>query len=221
MTDTTPPTGPLSGSETVSGDGRLRIAVIGASGDIGRTVTADLGVRHDIITVGRTSGDVIADLTDRASIEAMYAAIGPLDAVVCTAGNVHFGPLPDFTGDQMMFGLTHKLMAQVNLVLAGLDAVADNGSFTLTSGILNRDPVRAGIGAATANGALDAFVFAGAIEMPRGIRINGVSPGLLDVSASRYGAFFPGHIPVSSERVAAAYRKSVEGAQTGQVFIVD
>ncbi len=81
-------------------------------------------------------------------------------------------------------------MGQVNLVLKGLDYVSDGGSFTLTSGVLERDPILMGAGAATANGALVGFVVGSAIEMPRGIRINVVSPGMLEVSEERYGSFF-------------------------------
>ncbi|GHE04122.1 hypothetical protein U879_01655 [Defluviimonas sp. 20V17] len=115
-----------------------------------------------------------------------------------------------------MLGLRQKVMGQVNLVLAGLDMISDAGSFTLTSGVLDR----AGTNAATANGALAGFVKSAAIEMPRGLRINVVSPRLLDVSAPRYGALFPGHKPVSSDDVGLAYAKCVEGALTGQVVIV-
>ena len=119
-----------------------------------------------------------------------------------------------------MLGLRDKAMGQINLVLAGLDTVNDKGSFTLTSGVLNRKPIRMGAGAAAANGALDGFALAAAIEMPRGLRINVVSPGLLDVSVPRYGAWFPDHVPVASARVGKAYAESVEGALNGQVITV-
>ena len=114
-----------------------------------------------------------------------------------------------------------ELAAGVNVVLAGIDYVNDGGSFTLTSGVLDRDPIRSGTGAATANGALGGFVVGAAIEMPRCLRINVVSPGLLQASAKKYEGFFPGHEAVSSERVGLAYAKSVEGAITGQVIIVE
>jgi NAD(P)-dependent dehydrogenase (short-subunit alcohol dehydrogenase family) len=151
----------------------------------------------------------------------MYRTCGTVDAVISTAGSVHFGPLTDFTHDQFTLGLTNKVMGQVNLVLVGLDFVSDGGSFTLTSGVLDRDPIRQGTGAATANGALGGFVTGAAIEMPRGLRINAVSPGLLDVSKPRYGAFFLGHETVPSDRVGRAYAKSVEGALTGKVIVVE
>jgi NAD(P)-dependent dehydrogenase (short-subunit alcohol dehydrogenase family) len=198
----------------------MKVIVIGAEGDIGRTVCDELSARHDIIKVGRTSGEVHADISDRASIDAMYRKIGKVGAVVSATGSVHFGALSEFTEDQFMLGLTNKVMGQINVVLAGLSYVEDGGSFTLTSGVLDRDPIKMGVGAATANGALGGFVVGAAIEMPRGLRVNVVSPGMLEVSASRYGSWFPGHVPVSSKHVGLAYAKSVEGAITGKVIIV-
>ena len=199
----------------------MKIILIGASGDIGKAAFSELSPRHEIITVGRSSGDIQADLADRDSIVSMYKQTGKVDAVISTAGNVHFGPLSEFTEEQFMLGLTDKVMGQVNVVLEGLEYVNDNGSFTLTTGILNRDPIRMGAGAATANGAIDGFVVGSAIEMPRGVRINVVSPGLLDVSEKRYGSFFPGYERVAAERVGLAYTKSVEGPSTGQIIIVE
>ncbi|MEP3114526.1 short chain dehydrogenase [Nisaea sp.] len=199
----------------------MKIIVVGAAGDIGKAVCEELGRCHDLVRVGRSRGDIRVDISDRASIDEMYARVGPVDAVVSTAGDVHFGPLEDHTDETFMLGLGQKVMGQINLVLAGFNSVGPGGSFTLTSGVLDRDPIRMGAGAATANGALGGFVVGAAIEMPRQQRINVVSPGLLEVSVPRYGKWFPGHDPVSSERVGRAYAKSVEGAITGQVIIVE
>ncbi len=199
----------------------MKVVIVGAAGDVGKAVCEELGGRHDLIRVGRSSGDIQVDISDRSSIDEMYKRVGPVDAVISAAGDVHFGPLEDHTEETLMLGLKQKVMGQINLVLAGLHAVAEGGSFTLTSGVLDRDPIRLGVGAATANGALGGFVVGSAIEMPRRQRINVVSPGLLDVSVPQYGKWFPGHDPVSSVRVGRAYAKSVEGAITGQVIIVE
>lgn len=198
----------------------MKILLIGASGDIGTIVREELSARHQVITVGRNSGDLNADIADRASIEKMYADCGDVDAVVSTVGSVHFGPLHDYTHETFMLGLSNKVMGQVNLVLVGLNHVTEGGSFTLTSGVLDRDPVHHGTGAATANGALAGFVKGAAIELDKARRINVVSPGLFEVSEGRYGSMFPGHEPVTSRRVALAYVKSVEGPGTGEVIIV-
>jgi len=198
----------------------MKILLVGASGDIGTIVHDELSARHEVVPVGRNSGDIQADIGDRASIEAMYREVGEVDAVVSTVGSAHFGPLHECTHDQFMLGLTNKVMGQDNLVLVGHNHVRDGGSITLTSGILDRDPVRQGTNSATANGALAGFVKGAALEMDKERRINVVSPGLLEVSVGRYGALFPGHEPVSSRRVALGYVKAVEGPGTGEVIIV-
>ncbi|MCK7615751.1 short chain dehydrogenase [Roseibium sediminicola] len=199
----------------------MKIIVVGAAGDVGQAACKELGDRHEIITVGRSSGDHRVDMADIHAVKALFDEIGDFDAVISCAGDATFAPLSELNQETFMVGLRHKVMGQVNLVLAGLEAIADGGSFTLTSGVLDRDPIRMGTSAATANGALAGFVKSAAIEMPRGLRINVVSPGMLDVSASRYGKWFHGHKPVLSQDVGLTYAKCVEGALTGQVVIVE
>ena len=196
----------------------MKILVVGASGIIGRAVVAELGARHDIVTAGRSTGDVRIDITDAGSIRAAYAKLGTIDAVVSTAGKVKFAPLADMDDAAYQIGLRDKLMGQVNLVLLGRDHVADGGSFTLTTGVLDSDPIRMGSSASMVNGAVNAFVMAAAIEMPRGQRINVVSPGVITEAMKSYAPFFRGHEPVPAARAALGYAKSVEGAQTGQIY---
>lgn len=198
----------------------MKIVIIGATGAVGNAACGELGMRHELIKVGRSSGDIHADITDGDSIDAMYRVAGKVDAVVCASGHAHFGPLVELTEEQFMVGLTDKVMGQVNVVLRGLDYVNDGGSFTLTSGVVGREPIRLGANAAAANGALEGFVVNAAVEMPRGLRINVVNPDLLDVSAERLGHMFPGHEPVSSKRVGLAFARSVEGWGTGRVIVV-
>lgn len=198
----------------------MRVIVVGASGDIGQVACKELAQRHGIVAVGRSGGDYQVDVGDIKAVKSVYESVGDFDAVVSCAGDATFAPLAELNQESFMLGLRQKVMGQVNLVLAGLDVIADGGSFTLTSGVLDRDPIRMGANAATANGALAGFVKSAAIEMVRGVRINVVSPGMLDVSAPRYGAWFQGHKPVSSDDVGLAYAKCVDGALTGQVVVV-
>jgi NAD(P)-dependent dehydrogenase (short-subunit alcohol dehydrogenase family) len=151
----------------------------------------------------------------------MYQQVGKVDAVVSAVGQVHFGTVDEMTGEQFMKGMNQKVLPQVNLVLEGFDYVIDGGSFTVTSGVTNRDPIRGGSGAAAANGALDGFVTGAAVDMPRGIRINAVSPEVLEVCREAYDGFFPGHVHVSNEAVGLAFSKAVEGCLSGQIIIVE
>ena len=199
----------------------MKIIVIGANGAVGKTAVDALAPRHEVVAVGRSSGDVQADIEDVDSIRAMYQQIGKVDAVVSAVGHGHFGAVHEMTSEQFMKGINHKVLPQVNLVLEGFDYVNDGGSFTLTSGVLNRDPIRGGSCAAAANGALDGFVLGASVDMPRGIRINAVSPEVLEVSREKYDGFFRGHVHVSNEAVGLAYSKAVEGCLSGQVLIVE
>jgi len=198
----------------------MKVLIVGATGTIGRAVAAELGRRHAVIAVGRSSGDIRMDMTDAGSIRAAFQKVGRVDAVVCTAGHVKFAPLEQMQAADFDIGLRDKLMGQVNLVLIGRESVSDGGSFTLTTGVLDSDPIRGGASASMVNGAVNAFVMAAAIEMPRGLRINAVSPGLITESAEALASYFRGFETVPAARAALAYSKSVEGAQTGRVYRV-
>ena len=198
----------------------MKIIVIGATGTVGKPIAAALQARHEVIKVGSKSGDHQVDIKDSGSIRKLFEKTGRFDALVSCVGKVHFGEFAKMTEAEYAVGLKDKLMGQVNLVLIGRDFVNDGGSFTLTSGVLSHDPIRLGAGASLVNGAIDAFVRAAAIELPRGLRINAISPGVLEESLPSYGPYFRGHDAVPGKRVANAYVKSVEGALTGQVFSV-
>jgi NAD(P)-dependent dehydrogenase (short-subunit alcohol dehydrogenase family) len=197
-----------------------KVVVIGATGTLGRAVVQELKARHEVIEVGATRGAYQVDCTDPASIEKLFAQTGKVDAIVTTIGKVHFGPLPDMTVDQFWVGLRDKLMGQINVVLLAQQYLTDGGSFTLTSGILADEPIREGASATSVNLALEGFVRGAAIELPRGIRINLVSPTVLEESMEAYAPYFRGFEPVSAARAALAYSRSVEGAQTGRVYRV-
>ncbi len=198
----------------------MKILIIGANGTLGQAIVRELAPRHTIVTASRNAGDHKVDLTDMASVKALFESVGKVDAIVSAAGKVHFGPLADMTPELYAIGIRDKLMGQVNLVLAGQDYLHDGGSFTLITGILAQDPIRYGTSASMVNGAIESFVAASAIELPRGIRINAVSPGVLTESMEGYGPFFRGYKPVPAADAALAFAKSVEGLQTGQVYRV-
>lgn len=197
-----------------------KILVIGASGVIGSAVVNQLQQRHEVIQVGKSSGQYQADITDIASVRALLQKVGKVDGIVLTAGKLHFGPLQEMTPELFAVGLQDKLMGQVNVVLAAQDYLNDGGSFTLTSGIVGNEPILYGANATTVNAAIEGFARAAAIELKRGLRINVVNPSVLQESLEAYGPYFYGFEAVPAQKVALAYSRSVEGAQTGQVYKV-
>ena len=197
-----------------------KILLIGASGTIGQAVHANLRARHDVITAGRNSGTHRVDFAQPGSVARLLEAVGRVHAIISTAGNLHFGPLAEMTPEQFNLGLQDKLLGQVQLALLGQQVLNDGGSITLISGVLSTEPIRNGASATAVNAAIEGFVAAAAIELPRGLRINGVSPTILEESLPAYGPYFRGFKAVPAATVALAYAKSAEGRQTGQVYRV-
>jgi NAD(P)-dependent dehydrogenase (short-subunit alcohol dehydrogenase family) len=194
----------------------MRIIVIGATGTIGKSVAKHLASEHDVVKVASKSGDYRADITRKESIEMVFKEIGRFDALVCAAGVARFAPLAQLSDEDFQLGLVSKLMGQVNLVRVGLDYINDNGSFTLTSGVLSQQPMPGSASISMINAGIEGFVRAAALEMPRGIRINAVSPPWVKETLEALGMDSSNGMP--AERVARAYRASVAGARSGIII---
>lgn len=194
----------------------MRVILIGATGTIGSAVAEALSVRHDVVRVARTHGDFQVDIASPDSIKRLFDAVGPCDAVVSTAGNAAFGAFETLTDEQLQLGLDHKLMGQVNLVRFGMASVRDQGSFTLTSGVLSKEPMPGGSAISLVNGALESFAKGAALDLRRGLRINVVSPPWVKETMEAMKMDSTSGMPAA--RVAAAYVASVEGSQTGETL---
>lgn len=194
----------------------MRVLVIGATGTIGRAVVEALTGRHEVIVASRQRAGLKVDLTNADSIRAMFQATGPVDAVVCAAGEARFAPLSKLSDDDFRFSLTSKLMGQVNVVRVGFEFVRDRGSLTVTSGILARTPMSGSAAVSLVNAGLEGFVRAAAGEAPRGLRVNVVSPPWVTETLHALGMDPAPGQPAAA--VAQLYVRSVEGNQTGITF---
>ncbi|MGP5209195.1 short chain dehydrogenase [Psychrobacter alimentarius] len=197
------------------------VILIGALGKMGQAALSGLG-NHKVITAGR-SGDVdhIVDITNEQSIRALYETVGHFDAVVNTVGLCEYASFAEMKEAQWMTTVMSKMMGQINLVRIGQEYIADAGSFTLISGILNKKPVPYAIADATTSGAIDTFVKCVSLEMPRNTRINVVNPTVLVEAWDVYGEMMPGFEPVPGALVGKAFERSVDGFITGEVIVVD
>ena len=197
----------------------MRILVVGATGTVGSAVSSALeACGHAVIRAGRSSGDHRVDLQDAASIEALFEAVGPVDAVVCTAGSARFGPVQDLTDDDYRSSIGSKLMGQVNLVRQGLRRLPRHGSVTLTSGTLSRHPEPGTAAVAMVGSAVEAFVRAAALDLPDGPRVNVVSPGAVRETLEALGMDPASGTPAAE--VAGSYVRAVEGDMSGQTLYV-
>ncbi|WP_340027846.1 short chain dehydrogenase [Paenibacillus sp. FSL H7-0940] len=196
-----------------------RALVIGGNGTLGKAVVAKLrDYSIEVITAGRQSGDVQVDMTSTESITTLFETVRNIDYVIVAAGQTHYAKLEELTPENNMISVQGKLLGQVNIVLIGQHYINDKGSFTLVSGIIQDHPIEQGASSAMVNGAIDSFAKAAAFELPRGIRLNSVSPNLFVESAEKYKDFFIGFNPVPVEKVANTFIQSALGIETAQNF---
>jgi NAD(P)-dependent dehydrogenase (short-subunit alcohol dehydrogenase family) len=190
----------------------MRILLIG-TGTIGHAVAAALSAGNEIISTSLRSTTLKVDIADPASIQQMYRSLGKLDAVVCAAGQAKFAPLAQLSEADFRFSLDNKLMGQVNVVRLGFEHVRDGGSFTLTAGSLAQKPMPGSAAVSLVNAGIEGFARAAALEAPRRIRVNAVSPPWVTETLQALKMALPESLPAAV--VARAYVRSVTGTDTG------
>lgn len=197
---------------------KKRIIIVGASGTMGQFMANLLeNENHEVIRASRTSPEIRVDTTSPKSIQEMYEKVGAFDALISTAGSTFVGPWKNLNDHTFREGIEGKLMGQINLVLIGQNYINSNGSFTLISGALTKHPQLNFANASAANGGIEGFVRAAAIELKNGIRINAVSPTVIE-NSPQYFPYFPGEIPTTMKQLEYCYKKSLFGAVTGQII---
>jgi len=194
----------------------MRILVVGGTGTIGAAVAAALAADHEVVAAGHSRGEYRVDIASNDSIERLFEEAGRFDAVVSCAGKAAFKKLDELTDAEFEFSLNNKLMGQINLVRLGLSHVRDGGSFTLTSGILAQEPTPGSAAISMVNSGLEGFVRAAALQLPRGVRVNVVSPPWISETLEKMGRDPSAGVPAAA--VAKAYRESVEGSRSGVVL---
>ena len=194
----------------------MRTIVIGATGTIGREVVKALSLnKHDVVSASR-NGEVKVTMDDASSVRAMFEKVRDVDAVVSCAGAAAFNPFSELTDADYELGLRSKLMGQVSLARLAKDYLRDNGSITVTTGILATHPMLGSASVSMVNAGLEGFVRAAALELPRNLRINAVSPPWVKETMVKFG--MDPASGVASTEVAKAYVAAVEGSHQGKII---
>ncbi|MGV0742856.1 short chain dehydrogenase [Mycolicibacterium sp. XJ870] len=190
----------------------MRVIVVGATGTIGSAVADALKINHEVVRASRR-GPVRVDIDDSTSIDALFATVPAVDAVVVTAASGKLTPLD--SDDDFTRAMQGKLFGQLHLVRQAIRHLRAGGSVTLTSGTFE-SPMVGGSFGAMVNAGLEEFTKHAAIEMPRGLRLNTVSPGWVSETLENMGLDPAGG--TRADIVARSYVEAVEGDAQGQTF---
>lgn len=196
----------------------MKILVIGATGTIGSAVYNSLkSDGHETYGAHRASSTYPIDITNKQSIVDLFDALPKLDAVINAAGTASWKALSELTEEDYHIGIQSKLIGQVNLTHIAKDKLLDNGSITLTTGILAEHYEPNAVALSLVNGGLHSFVNAASNELDRGIRLNVVAPGAIlgDFPADKK---FAGYFPIPIKEAVKLYKKSLTQNITGQIL---
>lgn len=195
----------------------MRILVIGASGNIGKVVADTLEKRnHEVVRVSR-SAEQSVDIGNPDSVRDLFARNGAIDAVIVAVGAVPLKHVTELTREDYRSGFESKVLGQIEVARQAFNYLRDGGSVTLTTGVSAREPIAGAAAAGVVNSALEGFTLTAAAEAPRGIRVNAVSPNILE-NSPHYEKFFVGQPPVSDTEVGRAYTLAVEGVINGRIL---
>ena len=188
----------------------MKIIIVGASGTMGTYLSNAFEKEHEIIRADRNNSVIQVDITSPVAIEKMYKKTGAFDALICTAGPTYVGPWKNLNDETFRIGVEGKMMGQINLVLIGQHYIKPKGSFTLISGALTHEPQKNFANASAANAAVEGFVRGAAIELENGIRINAVSPTVIE-NSPQYFTYFPGELHEPMNQSVFVFSESVFG----------
>lgn len=195
-----------------------KILLVGASGVIGNAVYKNLKDEYEVIRAGRNGADIQFDANDSKSIVTALKDVGELEGIITCLGKMPFKQFVNIPEDEFIQGMTNKFFGQVNVVRAALPNLTHGGSIVLTSGILSDQPIDTSVCAASANGAINAFVLATALELKGRARVNAVSPSMVEESVVTHGRLFDGFKTTSMEDLVNAYRYCLKGLINGKVI---
>ena len=194
-----------------------------------RAATVDAAVER----LGGSTGRVV-DLRDEGGVAAFFKDLGPFDHLAMTAGDwggVMFAPTADIDLDRAREDLAVRFWGALAAAKHGCRTIAQDGSITLTSGMLAHRPMKGAPLVTAVAGAMEHMTRGLAVDLAP-VRVNAVCPGLIltdHVKRTMPEAMqqsFVAPLPVpragSPAEAAKAYvYLMLNGYATGQILPVD
>jgi len=162
------------------------VLVTGAGRGIGAAIADHFQGAGAVVHRGDIRGTpLVLDVTDRASVHAAFAAIGPIDILVNNAGLLCTGPLEETTGEEFDRLMGVNVTGVFNCSQAAIPAMGGReGAVILNIASVSAEKGGGAIGNVW-YGATKAAVVAmtrglGRELGPQGIRVNAIAPAVLD-----------------------------------------
>lgn len=143
---------------------------------VGRTAAKLQAAAHEI----GGAGTAVADITNRKSVEAVFASMASVDHIVITAGGLTGGRLAATDPDELLTAIQERIAGPVYAIKAVLALMPPTGSIVLTGGQFSDRPSGNGVSVISAAvRGIEALARSLALEL-KPIRVNVISPGFVD-----------------------------------------
>ena len=161
-----------------------RVTVADRNAEGARTVAAELGEPHTAATV---------EVTDEASVRALFEHAGALDVVVNTAGYSGVGLITDLAVEDFRSVIDVCLTGAFLVIKHAAPRLRDGGALVSLSSLNGRQPAAAMSAYCAAKAGLSMLTQVAALELaPRGIRVNAVAPGFVHTPLTEPATQIPG-----------------------------
>jgi NAD(P)-dependent dehydrogenase (short-subunit alcohol dehydrogenase family) len=225
-----------------------RVVVIGGSAGIGFGVAEAALAEGARVIVGSSQADNVeaavkrlgegasgyaVDVSDEANVAAFFEQVGAFDHLVFTAGDwggSFFAPARDLDVAAQQASLTVRFWGALLAVKYGCRSIAQDGSITLTGGLLAHRPMKGAPVVTAMAGAMEHLTRGLAVDLAP-VRVNAVCPGMIrtgrtDQMPEAMLTAFTSRLPLprigEPAEIAQAYLYLMRGSYTtGQVVLVD
>ena len=124
------------------------------------------------------------DANDATALRGFFDGLdAPLDQVLVTAGNPHYGQLMELDTDQLQSAFSQRLVAVVEVARLAAGRLRPGGTLVFMGGVGGRRPAVGTGAASTVIVALPALIANLALELAP-IRVNLIAPGFVDTGLS-------------------------------------
>ncbi|MGR3503972.1 SDR family oxidoreductase [Pseudaestuariivita sp.] len=174
------------------------VVVLGGGSGMGRA-TAGLAARQgaEVTLASRTAAKLDAaarsmpgnvhtapvDMTDESCVRRWAAGLGPVDHLIISASSAVHGPFAEVATDDVRAMFEAKFFGPYVAAREVLPYIVKGGSITLFSGVLSRRPGAGATALGAVNAAVEGLVRGLALELGADVRVNGVSPGMVETEA--------------------------------------
>jgi 3-oxoacyl-[acyl-carrier protein] reductase len=188
-----------------------QVTVADRNAEGARTVAAELGEPHTAATL---------EVTDEASVRALFEHAGALDVVVNTAGYSGIGLITDLAVEDFRSVVDVCLTGAFLVIKHAAPRLRDGGALVSLSSLNGRQPAAAMSAYCAAKAGLSMLTQVAALELaPRGIRVNAVAPGFVHTPLTEPATQIPGVLDEYLENTPLGRAGTPEDIAEAVVFL--